>query len=531
MKLYLAFFLLLLMNSIANAGGEVGNGGEVVACRDSKGALKSAELLDSFEGRVLHEMSVDLGASPLSVDQKLQIYFQRIGAKNPTRADLYRKWAGTFFSGVTWVTESLPATPDVDPIIFPAGCGIEQIAIQKNNRGDSSYDSGPIVRINKPLWQALSADQQTVLIMHEIIYHEALSDETKSAEPIRYLNQLYFSNKISSLSYDELAKTLLKTDLYEFDFQGIRVQVYDFYPEHLVAAADQDYKFGDSVLHLFKDGVIQFLRYPLRLYNVQVQGDNAVTTKIGVLHLTREIGFRNESTPTLATQGYLAVDSVISSGTGWTVHCAKSAEVFVSTHLDYCSIPVVGGALVGPNMKLTVLNSAELEFDSTGSLRFPNPEKTKLKLGGEVRVGNNLFKFSDLFSSGPGSLQGLLETPTLISSEGNTFLIDGRVEMSVSNDQSFRLGYFEPKNDLIYKTHGKTFFIAAHYPCPSTFKPLNGVLVDEYGHLHSFVLAKDMENQNIGGDIVTVRKGERALLERWGDSTEGSVHFVEAACF
>ena len=195
------FFLIFLIVESSIAGiRDIGNGGEVITCRNAAGALSSIEVLDSYEARILRGFKVKLGDPANSVSEKVNLVFDRVSLQDKSRAARYAHWYKNWDAGIRWQDEALPATPDVDPSLIPKNCKIEQIAIQRNTTDNQAwYDYGLSLKMNRPLWNALDNDQKAVLILHEIFYHEALYSDFKSAEPIRYLNSLYFSDEAGPL--------------------------------------------------------------------------------------------------------------------------------------------------------------------------------------------------------------------------------------------------------------------------------------------------------------------------------------------
>ncbi|HEY1078768.1 MAG TPA: hypothetical protein VGE46_01675, partial [Bdellovibrio sp.] len=97
------FFSHVVFAGLGMGGDHSGNGGQTVVCRDSQKQITSIEVLDSFEGRKLNNMQVQLGATDLTFEQKADLAIQRLNSLNPTRAKLYAKWRAGFFNGVTFV--------------------------------------------------------------------------------------------------------------------------------------------------------------------------------------------------------------------------------------------------------------------------------------------------------------------------------------------------------------------------------------------------------------------------------------------
>ena len=70
--------LACLMGATAFAGKE-GHGGNAVVCRDQAGKIKSAELLDLFEGRVIYRLKIPVvtPADPASTSRHSQSHLGR----------------------------------------------------------------------------------------------------------------------------------------------------------------------------------------------------------------------------------------------------------------------------------------------------------------------------------------------------------------------------------------------------------------------------------------------------------------------
>jgi hypothetical protein len=49
--------LTMMFASIAKAGNEKGNGGDAVVCRDINNEIKSIDILDFFEARLLYNLT------------------------------------------------------------------------------------------------------------------------------------------------------------------------------------------------------------------------------------------------------------------------------------------------------------------------------------------------------------------------------------------------------------------------------------------------------------------------------------------
>jgi len=73
--------------ALLGPGNEVGNGGDVVVCRDAAGAIASVEMLDLFEGRTLRGLSVDPALDGGSFDEVVERIAARLHGVDPVLAN------------------------------------------------------------------------------------------------------------------------------------------------------------------------------------------------------------------------------------------------------------------------------------------------------------------------------------------------------------------------------------------------------------------------------------------------------------
>lgn len=198
------FVILLFVSSTVHAGYETGNGGDGVYCSTSN----SLELLDHYEAKMLRGIDVDLGAASLSVSGKLKIAIERVASFDLSRAQRYRKGIAKFFSEARFLSGiNLVDIPDSAHIGVPVNCAIRQIAIQK----EPQFLGDPVYVIDQDLWDLLSNDGRAGLILHEIIYREAISQGHHNSIASRYFNSLISSTRLVGLNhahYRELLKVL-----------------------------------------------------------------------------------------------------------------------------------------------------------------------------------------------------------------------------------------------------------------------------------------------------------------------------------
>ena len=211
MKILLSSLLLLLSLEVFSKEG--GNGGTVILCKQN--AKQKAELSDYYEARTLNQINIDLGEKNLSVDEKVEIVFKRIDKLSPSRSKLYREWYKHFGKEQLLLDkQNFPTLSDTGGIIVPNGCKLEQIIIQKT----PSFPSFKRYLTNADLWNLLDNTQKAGLILHEIIYREAIEYGIDSSVPVRYLNSLLSSNLVVGMNPFTFSLILKEQHLFFMDF-------------------------------------------------------------------------------------------------------------------------------------------------------------------------------------------------------------------------------------------------------------------------------------------------------------------------
>ncbi len=199
-------------------GTETGNGGDVLVCRTPSMQISSIELLDYFEARFLRKISIDLGGPELSVTEKVQLVLERLRRFSPTRADLYQTWLSTFQAESHFVdVANLADIPDSELIVYPANCSLQQIAIQK----EPSFPEDSRYLIDQGLWKAMDNNQKAGLILHELIYREAISLGHKNSKNVRYFNSILSSNKTDEFKPLDFVKLIARIQFKSVEYHGL----------------------------------------------------------------------------------------------------------------------------------------------------------------------------------------------------------------------------------------------------------------------------------------------------------------------
>jgi hypothetical protein len=215
---------VLLSSGLAFASGRtVGNGGDVVSCKGSDGT-NSLELLDYYEGRVLRGLKVDLGGADVSIDEKLDLALTRLERVSPRRAASYRQQVKSFISETLFLDDvDLVDVPDSGHIILPKNCKILQIA----NQSEPLYPEDRRFVIDRTLWNQLDKDNQAGLILHEVVYREAISIGHVNSISARLLNSNMTSLRIILMSLQEYTEFLENLGFTTNNIQGIDVVLND----------------------------------------------------------------------------------------------------------------------------------------------------------------------------------------------------------------------------------------------------------------------------------------------------------------
>lgn len=206
LKTILLASLAVLLSKNALAVHGVGNGGNVIVCRDSSSAIRSVEILDYFEIRQAGG-HLRLNPSLGSYSAMLNDLFQSWKSVAPKRMAQYEKWLSEFekdsaiYSGV-----QIPPIDDTGVINIPVGCGITPAAFQ---RPESQLLPGvKRYTINKDLWDRMPEIEKAGLVLHELVYREGIRAGHPSSFSTRYFNGYLASATPNPLEYSLVVQQL-----------------------------------------------------------------------------------------------------------------------------------------------------------------------------------------------------------------------------------------------------------------------------------------------------------------------------------
>ena len=107
-------------------------------------------------------MPVALGDPNLSVQEKINIAFDRVERFSPQLAAVFKSEAANFFASANFSSATLVDVPDSNHIGFQTGCNIEQLAIRVEKERTIEL-GGFQYWVQKNIWQALDRDHQAGL--------------------------------------------------------------------------------------------------------------------------------------------------------------------------------------------------------------------------------------------------------------------------------------------------------------------------------------------------------------------------------
>ena len=212
MKLIL-FVIFIFLPSFGFASTSVGNGGMLVAC--STATQSDLSLLDFVEAKLLWNLPeanalTSLASQPSSETTIVTFILNRLEKLDPKRASRLKKEYASFYTEAFFIQSAiLTPTQDDNAIALPVGCSLMQAVIQVNPElpGEKRFNISQIVwDLLNPLPIARSG-----LIMHELLYREAIANGQTTSKKTRYLNAFLFSEQIESSNVRQYQAILKST--------------------------------------------------------------------------------------------------------------------------------------------------------------------------------------------------------------------------------------------------------------------------------------------------------------------------------
>ncbi len=259
------------------AGGDIGNGGDGVVCRNADGSIRSVEALDIYEAREVYGWKVDLGGPETGPDAKLWKIIERVRSKMPELALWMEQGLHEFRSDNVWLRgKELTDIPDSGHLYFPAGCKVEQVIIQAKHK---VYPGQALFTINRDLFMQMDDDSQAAIQAHELFYRIAIQAGHKDSIATRRLNAIFLSDRYREWSLESIAEDILALFSPEARWEDYR------YPSNTVRIRDPKHK--DTVNTLLYsvrgEGIPTFVSRPKTWFsrNTQVSPNDQTLLKSG----------------------------------------------------------------------------------------------------------------------------------------------------------------------------------------------------------------------------------------------------------
>lgn len=228
MKLF--FFVFILFPIATLAGTITSGGGGSIVCRSIFKNIKSARLLDLYEGEVRYKYDIQTSKA----DPKIQVV-AALAKLGP--GGFYQVKTQEFITSVLNKFEFLPkdlvlAAPEdlggAYGIVLPNGCALE---------GVGYYESGNSLKVAKPVYKAFSNTDRAAFIVHEALYK--LARDTSEATDSSLSRQLTAALFASNSTPQEIQSLASKIIFAQTEWQR--------YPRQFIVLNDQS---GDIVFNL-----------------------------------------------------------------------------------------------------------------------------------------------------------------------------------------------------------------------------------------------------------------------------------------
>ena len=205
--------VLLNLTSVTWAGSGAHGGNGVVCFTDSsKKAIASVELFDYWEkARELKlNVKLDMGGPDLTVQEKIDVVIDRLRTFDPVRADQYKINAQNILGQLQdYLTSEIELADiqDDNGVIRPTGLCIKtRFAVQLKD--PKPYQKKFLISALLYQSKATSNDARAGIILHEVIYQEAIDLGQTTSDNTRYFNYLISTNYLAGNSIEQYLSLL-----------------------------------------------------------------------------------------------------------------------------------------------------------------------------------------------------------------------------------------------------------------------------------------------------------------------------------
>ncbi|WP_413575729.1 hypothetical protein ACLVWU_15335 [Bdellovibrio sp. HCB290] len=194
--------VLLAQPTFVSAADELLNGGDVIECPGYE--VPSYHSLDLYEGEEVYGLKrTDFNSFTDYKAIVIQV-LKRMEKVDPVRAKNYRLVLNNFEKESKIVVGEFGNVRDEGFLAIPEGCSLKQAAVQFRTH----TPEGIKYVFNLGLWNKMSAPTKAALVLHELIYREALgSQNIKTSTRVRYFNAFLHSSKMDNIDYITYAQS------------------------------------------------------------------------------------------------------------------------------------------------------------------------------------------------------------------------------------------------------------------------------------------------------------------------------------
>jgi hypothetical protein len=159
----------------------------------------------------------DFGDSGAGYPAKLAFALDRFARIAPRRAAQYRAQASTFEADALFLKGTqLVDVPDSQHLALPNGCAAEQVVIQK----DPDFPEDKRYTVNQDLWDRLTDEGRAGLVLHEVIFREALTHGHRDSVKVRYFNSYLTAGKLNSMTSRQIVEFYQRIEFPTAEVQG-----------------------------------------------------------------------------------------------------------------------------------------------------------------------------------------------------------------------------------------------------------------------------------------------------------------------
>lgn len=421
MKQLLALLLLSLpfQRSLASNGHVIGNGGSALRCETDGQAKYIA--YDLVEGEILWGLTPMFSPKSDYLDKATDLV-RRLVQHNPSRAELYTQWIAEFPKKLRLLPSGvhLVDLPDVLIGVIPQNCKIIQTIVQTNLFDDSvSYVT------DSDIWNSLDNDSKAALVLHEVIYKEALQPENRheNSVKVRHFNQILHADLFKEMSLRGFINFLHEHEFSKAEAHGVPIQLF-YYDLRTNQKTESSLKFYDNN-SIESASLLSTAKFQANNININYTCSSNLTRRQDDQYL---INF-------------------------YSNHGVKSVDLPVLDTVDWGSENSCGGGIL--DLK---------DFGLNGKMRF------------------NYLQFSEDGQLALASINGLLNGPILAINESNLSF-----EFSIRWSSTQPIITFTPNEKIEFSaetciaTLGSGNFFLFDWKIPKNGRPLQEILLPKQG--------------------------------------------------